>query len=76
MPLVQQHIKREINEALTQTKEEQEEQLLVSVSRADETGTSVACTSDVHIFKGLLVNCRVDVHDLQSNNLRWRNILQ
>lgn len=41
MGLVQQHVKEEINGALTQTKEHQEEQPLVSVNRADETGMTV-----------------------------------
>lgn len=38
---MQQHVKEESKEALTETKEQQEKQLLVSVSRADETGTTV-----------------------------------
>lgn len=37
---------------------------------------SIACSSVVHIFKGLLANRRGGVHDLQSNNLHQRNISQ
>lgn len=38
---MQQHVREQINETLTWKKEQQEEQLLVSLSRADETGTTV-----------------------------------
>ena len=54
MPLVQQHVKEEINEVLTWTKEQQEEQLLVSVSRADETGTTVL---PAHLMLTSLKDC-------------------
>lgn len=66
LPLVQQHVKEEVNEDLIRTEEHQDEQLLVHQQSWWNWYHSVACSSDVCIFKGLVENYSEDVYVVQG----------